>query len=88
MLQSINREKLVPLSLDQYSSYGLAESSKVNLSSVIRTLTKFMETCGIEDYVQNVGNEFLQSQEKKGRTQQTMAIQRRAIFLLQLLINT
>ena len=52
MLQSINREKLVPLSLDQYFSYGLAESSKVNLSSVIRTLTKFMETRGIEDYVQ------------------------------------
>ena len=87
MLQSINREKLVPLSLDQYFSYGLAESSKVNLSSVIRTLTKFMETRGIEDYVQNVGNEFLKSQEKKGRTQQTMAIQRRAIFLLQLLME-
>ena len=84
MLESIKRTDLIEISRAQYSSYGLARSSIVNLLSVIRTLVKYMEKRDITEYNQDVGNEYLEWQRKRGRTVGTMRGQQRAIFLLQL----
>lgn len=84
MLDKIKRENLIELCQRQYSEYGLALTSKANLTSVISTLVKFMEKCGISDYTQEVGDKFLDFQQGKGLTEGTMKAQRRAIFMLQL----
>jgi integrase len=82
--KKIYRDDLIELCQRQYSEYGLAPTSKVNLTSVIRTLVQFMKKREIMEYTQDVGDKFLDFQQEKGLTEGTMKAQRRAIFLLQL----